>query len=151
VAFRRRRATPSKRRPVSAGYSGTPLVAKLGIKPGMRVVAVGAPAKFSATLGELPTRASITTKLAPRAVLIVAFVKSLAKLELGFDRWKGALASDGALWICWPKRSSGVATDLSEGAIRTIGLARGLVDLKVCAVDGVWSGLRFVYRLKDRK
>jgi hypothetical protein len=117
----------------------------------MRVIAIGAPVDFAMTLGKLPVGAALATRLAQCAEMIVAFATSLAKLESGFDRWKGALASHGSLWICWPKRVSGVPTDLSEDIIRTLGLARGLVDVKVCAVDGVWSGLRFVYRLKDRK
>ena len=135
----------------SAGYSGTPLVAKLGFKPGMRAVVIGAPVDFAATLGSLPAGAMFTRRLTPRTEMIVAFATSLGKLESEFGRWKAALASHGALWICWPKRSSGVATDLTEDKIRTVGLARGLVDVKVCAVDSVWSGLRFVYRLKDRR
>src|SRR5262250_2072315 len=144
----RQRRTSAGR--MSAGYSHTPLVDKLGIKPGMRVVALGAPAHFATALGKLPTGAAITKRVIPRAEIIVAFATALARLESDFDRWKSSLASNGALWICWPKRSSGVATDLSENHIRALGLARGLVDVKVCAVNGVWSGLRFVYRLKDR-
>jgi hypothetical protein len=140
----------SRPRRTSAGYSGTPLPDKLGIKAAMRVVTVAAPKDFAATLGTLPDGASLSTRLTPNAAMVIAFVKSLVRLRAGFARWKRALASNGALWVCWPKRASGVVTDVSESDVRDIGLGCGLVDVKICAVDETWSGLRFVYRLKDR-
>ena len=82
--------------------------------------------------------------------MIIAFSKDRKALEAGFARWKRALAKNGALWACWPKKASGVVTDLCERDVRHAGLASGLVDVKICAVDETWSGLRFVYRLKDR-
>jgi hypothetical protein len=133
-----------------SGYSQRSLVEKLGIKPGDRVVVLAAPADFASTLGALPKGTKLIRRLLPASACIIAFSKNAAALEAGFGRWKRALATNGALWVCWPKRSSGVATDLSENDVRNVGLACGLVDVKVCAIDATWSGLRFVYRLKDR-
>ena len=117
----------------------------------MRVIVVSGPPDFAATLGRLPAGASLAHRLTVRAAMIIAFATSFANLRSRFGSWKRALASDGALWVCWPKRASGVATDVTENAIREVGLTNGLVDVKVCAVDTTWSGLRFVYRLKDRR
>jgi hypothetical protein len=133
-----------------AGYSRRSLVEKLGIKRGDRVVVCTAPADFASALGALPAGATLERRLMAHSTMIIAFSKNSKALQAGFRRWKNALAKDGALWACWPKRSSGVTTDLSENDVRHIGLACGLVDVKVCAVDETWSGLRFVYRLKDR-
>lgn len=134
-----------------AGYSERPLVEKLGIRRGDRVVALAAPAEFARTLGALPAGATLARRLSAGSALIIAFFKDRKALEAGFLRGKAALAKDGALWACWPKRASGVRTDLSENDVRRVGLACGLVDVKICAIDETWSGLRFVYRLKDRK
>jgi hypothetical protein len=134
-----------------AGYSGTPLLKKLGLKESFRIAFVGAPPGFSGELGELPTG---VTQVGPRGKapvdLIVLFVKSQADLCTSFPEQRDRLAPAGMLWVAWPKKSSGVATDLSENVIREIGLAAGLVDTKVCAIDDVWSGLKFVFRLQDR-
>jgi hypothetical protein len=134
----------------AAGYSGTPLVRKLGIKPGARVGLIGAPDGFEATLGELPegTR-TIRRSRAPLDV-IVAFCASRSQVERRLAALREALAPAGGLWVAWPKRSSGVPSDLTEDVVREVGLAAGLVDNKVCAIDETWSGLRFVYRLRDR-
>jgi hypothetical protein len=136
--------------PSRAGYSRRSLVEKLGIKRGERVVLLAAPAGFASILGALPAGATLARGLTPASAMIIAFSKESKSLKAGFGRWKRALNKNGALWVCWPKRSSGVASDLSENEVRNIGLACGLVDVKVCAVDETWSGLRFVYRLKDR-
>jgi hypothetical protein len=134
-----------------AGYSGTPLPAKLGIKPGARVALLGAPEGFDATLGELPDGAAVVRRLGgARRDVLVAFFTSAGELGSRFAALREALATDGGLWIAWPKRASGVATDLNENLIRELGLAAGLVDNKVCAIDETWSGLRFVFRLQDR-
>ena len=135
---------------MSAGYSPRSLVEKLGIKPGMRIAILGAPSGYRATLGELPD--GVTTTSAARGVLplIHFFTKRRAQLEQRFPALKRALAQDGALWVSWPKKSSGVATDLTEDVVRAVALPGGLVDVKVCAVDAVWSGLKLVRRLKDR-
>lgn len=135
-----------------AGYSGTPLPNKLGIKPGHRVACLDAPTTFLPSLGELPPDVVLENDVAragPRDV-IVYFVRSQADLRSRFVAIARRLATDGGFWVAWPKRTSGVATDLTEDVIRAIGLDAGLVDNKVCAIDETWSGLRFVVRLRDR-
>lgn len=139
------------------GYSGTPLPKKLGIKPGFRVAFVAAPAEVldelkPALAGCEQVRASAKGRVAKSAALDFAmiFAKSPAEMEKEFRRLSKQLAPAGMLWVSWPKKSSGVATDLTENLVRDIGLAAGLVDVKVCAVTDVWSGLKFVRRLKDR-
>ncbi len=135
-----------------AGYSGTPLPQKLGIKPGHRVALVGAPDDFPKLLGELPAGASL--RAAPGGAepfdVIVYFVDSHTRLSADFAKLAHRLAPAGGLWVAWPKKASGVATDLTEDRVREVGLEGGLVDNKVCAVDATWSGLRFVFRVKDR-
>jgi hypothetical protein len=133
----------------AAGYSGTPLPRKLGIKPGARLGLIGAPGGFDITLGGLPPGAVFTHARGPLDV-IVAFFESRSALAHRLPALRDALDPAGGLWIAWPKRSSGVETDLGDGVVRELGLAAGLVDNKVCAIDEVWSGLRFVYRLADR-
>ncbi len=135
-----------------AGYSGTPLPKKLGIKPDHLVALINAPLGFDVTLGELPIGVVVNSDSASRFPIdvIVFFTKSERELRKRFKVAAKRLAPAGGLWIAWPKRASGVATDLTENAVRAIGLEAGLVDNKVCAVDDTWSGLRFVLRLKDR-
>jgi hypothetical protein len=133
-----------------AGYSGTPLAKKLGIKPGFRVALVGAPEGFRAELDDLPEGVSFLTSLASQLDLIVFFTKSQSELTRNFPRLATKLAPAGMLWIAWPKKASGVATDLADYHVRQIGLDAGLVDVKVCAVNEIWSGLKFVIRVKDR-
>lgn len=134
----------------TSGYSGTPLPRKLGIKAGHRLGLIGAPDDFAATLGELPEGVAVRRQLRGRLDVVVAFFVERAVLERRFGGCKSALELDGGLWIAWPKRASGVPTDLDENVVRELGLAAGLVDNKVCAIDEVWSGLRFVYRVRDR-
>lgn len=135
-----------------AGYSGTPLPQKLGIKPGSRLAFAGAPAGFAATLGPLP--AAVKAVSFPRARgpfdVILAFFTEEAAFEAKLPRLEQALAQAGGLWIAWPKRASGVETDMTEDVVRKHALPRGLVDNKVCAIDGVWSGLRLVIRVENR-
>ena len=135
-----------------AGYSGTPLPQKLGIKPGHRVALVQAPADFEATLGELPADVELLADPRSRAALdvIICFTTSLADLKKRFRGLAKRLTPAGGLWIAWPKKASGVPTDLTEDIIRVVGLEVRLVDNKVCAIDETWSGLRFVIRLQDR-
>jgi hypothetical protein len=133
-----------------AGYSGTPLVQKLGIKPDARLHLVNAPPDFAATLGPLPAGVEQVGGAAKELDVAVLFVKDQAVLAERFPKLAGRIANAGMLWVAWPKKASGVPTDLTENVIRDIGLAAGLVDTKVCAIDDVWSGLKFVYRLKDR-
>lgn len=130
-----------------AGYSGTPLAKKLGIKQKFRVVLVGMPAGVRAEIKE--ALASCVTASSGLDFAIV-FAKSATELKKEFSRVAKTLAPAGMLWVSWPKKSSGVVTDLDENVVRGIGLAAGLVDVKVCAVDEVWSGLKFVVRVKDR-
>lgn len=137
--------------PVAAGYSGTPLVRKLGIKADARFGLIGAPEGIDATLGELPPGVRVRRRLGGQPFdVIVAFFTDRAALEGRLPVLAGALDPAGGLWLAWPKRASGVVTDLTDDVVRTLGLATGLVDNKVCAIDPVWSGLRLVYRLRDR-
>jgi hypothetical protein len=133
-----------------AGYSGTPLPKKLGIKENFRIGFVNAPKTFTSLLGELPHNVRITSRLSLPMDLVMLFVDREAKLAHQFARVAKTLAKNGMLWVAWPKRSSGVTTDLSFENVQRIGLDCGLVDVKICAINEVWSGLKFVYRLKDR-
>ena len=134
-----------------AGYSGTPLVKKLGIKEGSRVALVNAPKDFQATLEELPDNVKFMKSVTKSLDLILFFVSSEQVLAKDFAKLAARLASNGMIWIAWPKKSSGVATDLVFDRVQRIGLDAGLVDVKICAIDETWSGLKFVIRLKDRK
>jgi hypothetical protein len=127
---------------MSAGYSGTPLPRKLGIKDGHRVAVVAAPDGFVLDAELVPLGADMD--------VILLFVLEQRELERCFSELAALLTPAGGLWIAWPKQAAGIETDLREGAVRRIGLAHGLVDNKVCAIDETWSGLRFVRRLVDR-
>jgi len=133
-----------------AGYSGTPLVKKLGIKEGYRIALVNAPRNFQKELGPLPAGALVVQRLQPSLNLILFFAASQSELTGNFAGLAKRLVSNGMLWVAWPKKSSGVASDLSFEVVQGVGLREGLVDTKICAVNDVWSGLRFVIRLKDR-
>jgi hypothetical protein len=134
-----------------AGYSGTPLLQKLGIKPGHRLLIVQPPNDFAATLGAVPDDTNLVKPTAKQVDVIILFVRSLAELKKRFVQQSNKLVANGALWVCWPKKASGVPTDLTENGVRDHGLKARLVDVKVCAVDEIWSGLKFVIRLTDRK
>jgi hypothetical protein len=132
------------------GYSGTPLPKKLGIKPGARVCLVDAPDEVCSELKTaLAGCESVSNGKGPLDFAML-FTKSKAQLPKDFNRIAKLLVPAGMLWVSWPKKSSGVATDLDENIVREIGLAAALVDIKVCAVTEVWSGLKFVRRVKDR-
>ena len=135
-----------------AGYSGTPLPKKLGIKDGHRVAWLGDRGR-PAIPGDLPEGVAASRALRGQAPLdlIAFFSRMRSELEARLPALKDRLQESGGLWLCWPKKASGVATDLSDGLVRELGLGAGLVDNKTCAIDETWSGLRFVYRLKDRK
>lgn len=133
-----------------AGYSGTPLPQKLGIKPGARLALVRAPEGFERELRPLPEGVRVRSQARGAQDVVLFFATRLAELERRFDGLARAIAPAGGLWIAWPKHNACVATDLREAIVRELGLAHGLVDNKVCAVDETWSGLRFVYRLTDR-
>jgi hypothetical protein len=132
------------------GYSGTPLPKKLGIKPGLRVHLFHAPAEVRAELSAAVKNCELEHDGGGTLDFAMVFTKSQAELSTEFKRVSRILAPAGMLWVSWPKKSSGVATDLNENVVRDIGLAEGLVDVKVCAVTEVWSGLKFVRRIKDR-
>jgi len=135
---------------VTAGYSGTPLAKKLGFKPGMDVAYPGAPSHFRDLLGELPDGVAERASVRGKLDLIVCFATrrvDLAKRAPGLMR---AIAPDGMAWIAWPKKSSKVDTDITEDVIRDVVLPLGLVDVKVCAIDDTWSGLKLVIRKELR-
>ncbi len=135
---------------MSSGYSGTPLQKKLGIKPLCRLYIFHPPDDYAATLGALPEDCQVYPDLAESLDFIQGFFTEAAVLHQHLSNFKAALKPNGMLWICWPKKTAKIPSDLSRDIIREIGLAAGLVDVKVCAIDERWSGLKFVYRLKDR-
>jgi hypothetical protein len=134
----------------TAGYSKRTLVEKLGIKPGTQVAVLGAPASYRSLLGTLPTGTTLHSRLPASAAFIHQFARRRKDLTADFPRLARALTDQGTLWISWPKQTSGVDTDLNENVVREIGLRHGLVDVKVAAVDEVWSGLKFVRRVVNR-
>jgi hypothetical protein len=131
-----------------AGYSGTPLAKKIGIKEGSRIALVNAPKDFQ--FKELPEKVEFLKHTAKSLDIILYFVTTERALAKDFSKLAARLNANGMIWIAWPKKSSGVATDLSFDRVQRIGLDAGLVDVKICAVDDTWSGLKFVYRVKDR-
>src|SRR6266542_6090852 len=134
-----------------AGYSGTPLTKKLGFKQGFRAGLVNPPKGFQSELDALPDNVQIMVGDLPKKLdLIILFTDSQRSLKKEFKSLARKLTQNGMLWVAWPKKASGVVTDLSDNSVRQIGLDFGLVDVKVCAVNDIWSGLKFVYRLKDR-
>jgi hypothetical protein len=137
--------------PKSAGYSGTPLLGKLGIVPGTTVVAVGAPKHYAELLGPLPLGAKITKRMPKAPAFVHLFTASRATLGTELSTLRAVLERDGVVWVSWPKKSSGVATDITEDTIRQVCLPMGFVDVKVCAVDETWSGLKLVIRRELRK
>ena len=135
-----------------AGYSGTPLPKKLGFKEGFRAALVNPPKGFLGELASLPNDVIISIGVPAKPLdLIVFFADSQKTLRAEFPKLARKVVHTGMLWIAWPKKASGVITDLSDNSVRTIGLEAGLVDVKVCAINHTWSGLKFVYRLADRK
>jgi hypothetical protein len=133
-----------------AGYSGTPLAQKLEINSGSRVAVVRAPEGFEGALAPLPRGVKLRTQARGTQDVVLFFATRLSELDRRFSTLARAVEPAGGLWIAWPKKTSCVATDLTENVVRDVGLANGLVDNKVCAVDDTWSALRFVYRLQDR-
>ncbi|HSR85199.1 MAG TPA: hypothetical protein VLM11_13575 [Streptosporangiaceae bacterium] len=138
--------------PEQPDYSGTPLVRKLGIGDGDEIALIGAPERFEDTLGELPDVASVHTDLVEdaRYDVIVAFVTERAELEAELPRLRARMAPACGLWIAFPKRTSGLPTDMSDHVIRDVALPTGLVDNKVCAIDATWTGVRLVIRRENR-
>lgn len=128
------------------GYSGTPLPKKLGVKAGSTLALLGAPDDFEDTLGSLPEGVRIRRSARGRAELVLLFAETQAELRKRFPAAERTMADGGGLWIVWPKKSSGRSKDLGEAEVRRFGLDAGLVDYKICAVDKVWSGLKFARR-----
>jgi hypothetical protein len=133
-----------------AGYSGTPLVKKLGIRQGHRVAFVSDPSGFDELIGDLPEEVTVKSRLRGPLDVIVFFTKRRAELARRLPGLRRAMDPAAGLWIAWPKRASGVDTDLTEDVVRELALANRLVDNKVAAIDDTWSGLRLVIRLEDR-
>jgi hypothetical protein len=133
-----------------AGYSGRSLVEKLGIPPRTRIAIINPPRGFRATLGKLPVGVTVTSRVSGTYPFMHFFTRDRAVLEKQIPRLLRALEPNGALWISWPKKASGVETDMTENAVREIALPVGLVDIKVAAVDDLWSGLKLVWRLRNR-
>ena len=131
----------------AAGYSGTPLVKKLGVKAGMRVTVLGAPEGFVAdTLGELPDGVAVSARLGGSKDMVIFFTTERARLEGKVEALRAAIAPDGMVWVAWPKQAAKVPTDMTEDVVREVVLPVGLVDVKVCAIDATWSGLKIVIR-----
>ncbi len=134
-----------------AGYSGTPLPKKLGIKETQRIAFINAPVNFDELVGPIPLTTLLLKRITSPIDLVVLFVEREKVLAKEFPKIATKLSPNGMIWIAWPKRSSGVSTDLTFERVQRIGLDCGLVDVKICAIDEVWSGLKFVIRLQDRK
>jgi hypothetical protein len=133
------------------GYSGTPLAQKLGIKPGQKVGTIGAPPGYRKLLAPLPKGVSFTTEIAAGAPFVHLFATKRQTLEKELKRLRRLLADAGVLWVSWSKKSSSVTTDITEDVIREVCLPLGFVDVKVCAVDETWSGLKLMIRRENRE
>ena len=134
-----------------AGYSGTPLAKKLGIKPGTRLRAVNAPADYAALLAPLPENVTFTRTDSDELDVVHLFTKTRSELIKLIDRYKTKIKQNGAIWVSWPKKASGIPSEITEDTVREVALPLGLVDIKVCAVDETWSGLKLVIRKENRK
>ncbi|MDP9267679.1 MAG: DUF3052 family protein [Acidobacteriota bacterium] len=133
-----------------SGYSGTPLAKKLGLKPGM-VVVLNEPKGFRKLLTDLPAGVRFTDKAEKDSAAVLFFTTQRKEVEKLLSRLMKQLTPDGMIWMAWPKKASGVATDLTEDVMREVALPLGLVDIKVCAIDETWSGLKLVIRVENRK
>jgi hypothetical protein len=134
-----------------AGYSGSPLAKKLGIKPGMCIHVVDPPVDYAALANPLPENVVFSTKIHNELDLVHVFIKSRSRLVALLRAFQGKIKQDGIIWVSWPKKSSSVSSEVSEDTIREVALPLGLVDVKVCAVDETWSGLKLVIRKENRK
>jgi hypothetical protein len=134
-----------------AGYSGTPLVQKLGIKPGTIVVLFDAPENYRKLLAPIPSGVNFATRPTGNTKFVHLFVKERRVLQAHLQSLRHKIAEDAALWVSWPKKASGVATDVTEDVIRSVALPLGFVDIKVCAVDDTWSGLKLMIRREQRR
>jgi hypothetical protein len=136
---------------MTAGYSGTPLARKLGIKPGSRLLAVNPPADYAALLDPLPENVIFARMGMDELDVVHLFTKTRSELIKLIDRYKTKIKQDGAIWVSWPKKASGIPSEITEHTVREVALPLGLVDIKVCAVDETWSGLKLVIRKENRR
>lgn len=134
-----------------AGYSATPLPQKLGIKEGMIVVVIDAPEHYRKLLGQIPSGVNFATRPVGNTKFIHLFAKERRRLHQELQSLRQKIPEDAAVWVSWPKQSSGVPTDITEDVIRAVALPLGFVDIKVCAVDDTWSGLKLMIRRENRK
>ena len=135
---------------MTTGYSGTPLSKKLGYKAGQRICAPGAPSNYRKMLGPLPEGIDFQARVSKTTDVVHLFSRSKAELAKNLEAWLKVLGPDAVIWVSWPKKSSKVETDITEDTIRAVALPMGLVDIKVCAVDETWSGLKLVLRKELR-
>jgi hypothetical protein len=133
-----------------AGYSGTPLAKKLGIKPGSRILPLHAPANYASLIAPLPENATLVSRVTARTDIVHLFSTQRKELSATLKTLREELTDEGAIWVSWPKKSAKVHTDITEDTIREVALPLGFVDIKVCAVDDVWSGLKLVVRRENR-
>jgi hypothetical protein len=134
-----------------SGYSGKPVVQKLGIKPGFRILSVGAPAAYADVVGQLPADVTMARAAKAQLDMVHLFATEAKGLASRLRGYRAAIAPDGMIWVSWPKKSSNVATDLTDVVVRNTALPLGLVDIKVCAIDDIWSGLKFVIPKDQRQ
>ena len=137
-------------KPKTAGYSGTPLAKKLGISDGTRLLVENAPDDYAVLLSPMPTNVTLQESISGETDIVHVFSERKSALNASLKRLRKSIKDDGVVWVSWPKKASKIQTDLTENSIREFGLQNDLVDIKVCAVNEVWSGLKFVYRLQDR-
>jgi hypothetical protein len=135
---------------MTAGYSGTPLAQKLGIKPGMKVIGIDAPSNYRKLLGSAAGTVSFGERASNNENFVHLFATQRSALEKQLVQLRKKLADSGTVWVSWPKKASGVQTDITEDVIRTVALPLGFVDVKVCAVDEIWSGLKLMVRREHR-
>ena len=134
-----------------AGYSGTPLMKKLGIKPGYRIYVKNGPDQYLKMLEPLPEGVAFVRRLTGQVNMIHLFTKEANTVQAKLKDYMHKIVADGIIWVSWPKRAAKIPTDVTEDVIRKVALPLGLVDTKVCAVDEIWSGLKLVIRLENRK
>jgi hypothetical protein len=134
-----------------AGYSGTALPQKLGIKPGIAVVTINAPRNYHRLLGTVSVSVTFSDRLKPDSSFVHVFTKKRSELEKKLSILREKIADTGTVWVSWPKKSAGVPTDVTEDVVRTVALPLGFVDVKVCAIDETWSGLKLMVRRENRK
>jgi len=134
-----------------AGYSGTPLPHKLGIKPGLNVVTINAPTNYCRLLGTIPENVTFSDRLKADSSFVHVFIKKRSELQKTLSVLRRKIAHTGTVWVSWPKKSSGVPVDVTEDVIRAVALPLGFVDVKVCAIDETWSGLKLMVRKENRK